>query len=280
MYTFLMLADLGDPVSQFWIGVGSLTLSGLAILVTIIMAVRGRQKKLLTYEVVSNTSVINVKNDVGEDITLLLEGKPVTNVRLYVIKVLNAGNVAIDGPGDHSRGDYSQYPNFEFTSGYLRPVVRAAIHLTGDEMFLDPEPQKRQQQLKDMIAINTEQSVVTLKPPQLNPRQAVYLRVLLEADGPERTTITSRGQIIGGEKIKQIQSPSGSSDFALCGDRRADCFCAGFVDFQFYRTDHSFYSGFLLLRLSSEWWLDLFLSHRSAGSAALQRQVPWPDRAY
>src|SRR5258708_34229957 len=97
MHTMSILAaiNLSDPIWQFWVGVGSLMLSALAIAVTIIMALRGRQKKLLTYEVVSNSSVINVENDVGENLKLVLEAGIVTQVRLHVIKLLKDVNTAM-----------------------------------------------------------------------------------------------------------------------------------------------------------------------------------------
>jgi phosphate transport system substrate-binding protein len=198
----LLLADLGDPVSQFWIGVGSLILSAVAIVITVLLALRGRQRKRLTYEVVSNTSVINVNNDVGEDLELLLGGQIVNNVRLYVIKVVNAGNIPID------EQDYRSFPSFRFQSEYARPVVRAAIHLTGSETFLLPRPADQQQQLKDMIEIDeTPGQTVILKPPLLNPRQAVHVRVLLEANGPKSTSIKVSGQIVGGDDIKEYSPP-------------------------------------------------------------------------
>jgi hypothetical protein len=112
MQTLLIEADInfGDPIFQFWIGVGSLALSALAIIVSIILAVKGRQRKILTYEVVSNSSVINVENDIGEDLKLVLEGRFVTKVRLHVIKLLNAGNTAIGSE------DYPNQLSFEFSS--------------------------------------------------------------------------------------------------------------------------------------------------------------------
>ncbi|HEX7735307.1 MAG TPA: substrate-binding domain-containing protein [Ktedonobacteraceae bacterium] len=193
MLLLFFLADLGDPASQFWIGVGSLLLSALAIVITIIVTVRGRQKKLLTHEVVSNSSVINVDNDVGEDLKLLLEGKVVTKVRLHVIKLFNAGNTAI------APEDYPNKLSFEFDSPpYQEPLIRCAIHRTEPETLLPPP------KLKNMLAIDDApaQKVMTLEPPLLNPRQAIFLKVLLLADHRDSTTMIVRGQIKDGEVRK------------------------------------------------------------------------------
>lgn len=149
-----ILADLGDPLSQFWIGVGSLVLSALAILITIVMAIRGRQRKLLTYEITSNSSVINLDKDVGRNITVLLNGQSVTNVRVYVIKLFNAGNISI------TPQDYPDNPSFVFDSPpYPHPLISGEIQDTGTAAKLPT------QKLKSMLSIDTpEQKTITLDP--------------------------------------------------------------------------------------------------------------------
>lgn len=190
MHSSVILAgiDFRDPVWQFWVGVGSLALSALAIAVTIIMALRGRQRKLLTYEVVSNTSVINVENDVGEDLKLLLEGHLVTKVRLHVIKLMNAGNTAI------ASEDYPNKLSFQFDSPpYPHPLIRGGIHRTEPKNIL-PE-----HQLKNLVSIDApEQTIMTLNPPLLNPREAIFLKVLLMANHRDTTTMNVIGQIKDG----------------------------------------------------------------------------------
>ncbi len=59
-----------------------------------------------------------------------------------------------------------------------------------------------------MVEIDeTPGQTVILKPPLLNPRQAIHLRVLLEANGPKSTTIKEAGQIVGGDVIKEYIAP-------------------------------------------------------------------------
>ena len=200
MHTLLIEADInfGDPIFQFWIGVGSLILSALAIIVSIILALKGRQRKVLTYEVVSNSSVINVENDIGEDLKLVLEGRFVTKVRLHVIKLLNAGNTAI------SSEDYPNQLSFEFSSPpYPHPLIRCAIHRTEPETLLPAH------HLKDLLSIDApEQTTMTLKPPLLNPREAIFLKVLLMAERRDSTTMRVIGQIKEGVIKKYVAPPA------------------------------------------------------------------------
>lgn len=196
-HLFVILADLGDSVSQFWIGVGSLVLSALAILVTVFVAMRNRQKKVLTYEIASNSSVVNLDKDVSSStVSLLLNGRPVTNVRVYVIKLFNAGNTSI------TPQDYPDDPSFEFSSPpYSRPLISCEVQDTGIAAKLPVR------QLKGMLSIdNTEQKTVTLKPPLLNPRDSLSLRILLMADKRDSANLNIRGQIKDGE-IKKYAAP-------------------------------------------------------------------------
>ncbi len=195
MHTALIFADLGDPIWQFWIGVGSLILSTMAILLTVVIAVRNRRRKVLTYEVVSNSSVINMDNDIGENLTLLLDGRPVNNVRLYMIKVQNAGNQAI------SPEDYPNQLSFAFTSPpFPHPLIRGGIHRTEPQAFLQPH------HLRDLLSIDApEQTTMTFKPPLLNPRDTVFLKVLVMAKSRESTTMRVFGQIKDGA-IKKYSS--------------------------------------------------------------------------
>lgn len=199
MFTALILAaiDFRDPIWQFWVGVASLGLSTLAIVITIVVAVRSRRRKVLTYEVVSNSSIINTDNDVGEDLELLLEGHPVHHVRLHVIKLLNAGNTTI------SPEDYPNQLGFEFFSAsYPHPLVLCSIHRTEPENLLPRNLRK------SLLAIDaSERSLMILKPPLLNPRDALFLKVLLMAKDRKSTTMQVIGQVKEGV-IKSYTTPS------------------------------------------------------------------------
>jgi len=188
--------DFRDPIWQFWVGCVSLVLSALAIIVTIVLTVRSRQRKLLTYEIVSNSSVINVENDVGEDLEILVEKQPVTKVRLHVIKLTNAGNTPIE------ESDYPQPLRFQFKDPFSpHPLIRCAISKTEPETLIPSD------QLKNIVSLDLDnQTYITLKTPLLNPRDAILLRVILMARDRRSTQMDVFGQIKGGQ-IK-VSAPS------------------------------------------------------------------------
>jgi hypothetical protein len=193
MHAIIVIAEtnLSDP--QLWINLGSLLLSALTILVTIVLAARGQQRKILAYEIASNSSVINEQKDVAlSNVSLTLNGRTVTNVRVLVVKLTNAGNTAI------TPQDYPDNPSLEFVSPpYPQPLVSCEVQDTGVGARLSLE------QLKKMLLIdNTGRQSVILRPPLLNPRDALFLRILLRADNRESVTLHVRGQIKDGELQK------------------------------------------------------------------------------
>lgn len=197
MHTAILFAaiDFRDPIWQFWVGALSLLISAIAVLVTIILAARNRQRKLLTYEIISNTSVINVENDVGEDLEILVEHKPVTKVRLHVIRLMNAGNMPIEA------GDYPQPLRFQFRDPFSpNPLIRCAISRT------EPEGLIPEDHLKSLVSLDDNQTFIALKTPLLNPRDAIILRALLTARDRHSTQMDVVGQVKGGQ-IK-LSAPS------------------------------------------------------------------------
>jgi hypothetical protein len=51
-----------------------------------------RVRKVLAFEIVSNSPLLRVRDEVKEKIQVLYEGQPVGNVGLIIVKVLNEGN--------------------------------------------------------------------------------------------------------------------------------------------------------------------------------------------
>lgn len=206
MSIFSVLANIGSQVPppfwgdpQFWIGVGSLVLSAATILVTIAIAARSQQKKVLTYEIASNSSVVNQEKDIAEaNVSVLVNGRQANNVRVFVVRLFNAGNAAI------TPQDYAVPPIFEFDSPpYSRPLISGEVQDTGVGANLPAA------QLKSMLAIdpNTQKSLF-LRPPLLNPRDSLFVRVLLMANQRGSATIGFKAQIKDGEIRRYVASRS------------------------------------------------------------------------
>lgn len=84
-----------DPTAQFIIGT---ILALLAILVPIYLVLR--QRKALSYEVISFSSIIS--EYAKDKLIILYNAIPVENVRLLVIRLVNSGNIPIT-PTDYER---------------------------------------------------------------------------------------------------------------------------------------------------------------------------------
>src|SRR5947208_7078313 len=54
-----------------------------------------RNRKEISYEVVSNAPIASINKEVKDKVEILYEGKPVKDLSLLVLKVWNSGNVAV-----------------------------------------------------------------------------------------------------------------------------------------------------------------------------------------
>jgi uncharacterized integral membrane protein len=86
-----MLEFLRDSIWQF---IGALV-GLLAIVLTIVLYQRQRQQKAFTYEVVANTRLLTVSKEIRRRVKILLDDKPVEDVRYVLLRFTNSGNVPI-----------------------------------------------------------------------------------------------------------------------------------------------------------------------------------------
>src|SRR4051794_3303710 len=82
-----MTEALRDPLWQF-IGV---VLTVLVTVVTVLVIPRKR----LSYYIVTQSSVVTVRGEIGSRLRILFDEKPVGKINLFVISILNHGNVPI-----------------------------------------------------------------------------------------------------------------------------------------------------------------------------------------
>lgn len=177
---------LRDPIWQF-IGI----LVGLATFV--LAAFWQKKRKKIAYEIISNTQLLSVKDEVKSRLQILFDQKPVHNLNLVVLKIYNAGNEPI------SPEDFKDKLTVEF--GDNAQILEADV--------VDVFP-------KNMQA-NIEQTAnsISLVPLLLNDGDSVKLKILLSKYSHIHITgrITGVNQI-SGAGIEQLTPRSFLKDLA------------------------------------------------------------------
>lgn len=183
-------------VGTFWIGVASALITLLGVGVAILIDLKSKQRKLITYELEDhNTNLVSIDRDKGENITILVDGKPVEQVRYQLIKIRNEGNVAIEDK------DYDpQKPLRIFftpqtgsrTSQSSEIILRAGIPEAAPDLEISG------QNAKDYIILETsdvQNQYVAMKKLMLNAGDWIKIKVLTLV----KVNIEVRGQIKNGQ---------------------------------------------------------------------------------
>lgn len=149
-----------------------------AILVSVLLYLKQKSRKELSYEIVSSASVVSVASNVSSKLQILFEGKPVTRtVHLLVIRLTNTGNQPV------KREDYYTPIEFQFNASAARILDAEIMESQPPGASLDKDP--------TLLA----DGKVRLLPGLLNEKEQVQLSILLEGEdaSPE---VSAR--IIGG----------------------------------------------------------------------------------
>src|SRR2546430_1445604 len=86
--------DLRDPIWIFWLSL-VIAVAGIGLWV---FQARDRKHKELTYEVVAKTRLLSLAStptDIKQRLEIRLDGRPVQDIDLVLIKLRNSGNVDI-----------------------------------------------------------------------------------------------------------------------------------------------------------------------------------------
>ena len=89
---------LRDPIWQFI----AVIIALMTIPVSIILYWKQRRRKALSYEIVSVTPLLSIKEEIKGKMRILFENKPVQQVYLILVKITNSGNLPIS-PSDYER---------------------------------------------------------------------------------------------------------------------------------------------------------------------------------
>jgi hypothetical protein len=152
-------------------------LAVIAIAIPVILYWIQRQKRALSWQLVSNTPLLSIDKEIKENLEVLYNGKQVQDVQLIIAKIINTGNVPIKSI------DYERPINFNFGEN--------ARILTAEVTETSPDSLK--------ASANVEGKKVILPPTLMNNRDWITLKILVnQYDGP----ISVDGRIVGVKEIK------------------------------------------------------------------------------
>lgn len=175
-----MLELLRDPAWQF---VGAI-LTLVALAATFLIYWLQRQRKSLSYEVVSQNQLLTVREELEGRLQVLYEGEPARDICLLVIKLLNSGNVAV------SAADYER--PVSFATGASSKILSAAV------TDVDPE--------NLAVDISVDDSRVTVQPVLLNAKDSITLKLLVSDFSG---SLSVDGRVVGVKTISNVGQTSG-----------------------------------------------------------------------
>lgn len=171
-----MFEILRDPLWQF---IGAV-LALVAIIVSVFLYRRQRRNKELSYEIISNTALLTMEEDVRQKMQILFNGKPMEQVYLVVLRIVNSGNLPI------------------LTTDYVRPV---SLSFGEEAQILTAEIAETNPRSLHASAKIDGKRVVIL-PTLLNQGDTIKLKMLV---GKSIGQITVDGRIVGVKDIKKTR---------------------------------------------------------------------------
>lgn len=171
-----MIDLLRDPVWQF---VGAV-LAAIAIVIAVFFYYRQRKRKRLSYQILANTPVLTVDEQIRGKLKVSYEDIPVQNLKLLLLKFINTGNLPI------ATGDFERPLSISFDS--------EAKILSSEVIASSPSD------LSPSISATTHR--IALSPLLLNPKDNFTIKALVsEHQGP--FSVTAR--IVGVERVAYVE---------------------------------------------------------------------------
>jgi hypothetical protein len=150
----------------------------IAIAITVILYWIQRQKRALSWQVVSNTPLLSIDKEIKGNLEVLYKGKHVQDVQLIIAKIINTGNVPITST------DYERPINFEF--GKNTRILTAEVTETSSDSL--------------KASANIEGEKVILPPILMNKHDWITLKLLVNQYDDH---ISVDGRIVGVNKINE-----------------------------------------------------------------------------
>ena len=169
-----MIEIIRDPIWQFV----AVILAVVALIITIIFFFHQRQKKAISWQIISNSHLLKIDLDIKRNLQVLFNGKPVQDIQLIIVRIINTGNVPIKST------DYEGPINLNF--GKDAQILTAEI--------INTNPNNLE------VSANIEEKEVIIPPTLMNSRDWITLKILVsQFCGP--ITVVSR--IVGVKEIKE-----------------------------------------------------------------------------
>jgi hypothetical protein len=149
-----------------------------------------RQKRELSYILISDTSVVNVHKGFKEKVKVTYLGVPTKTLQLIRVKIINTGNQAI------KKEDFDE----PLTFVDLKPLKNDKV----SGFFTLDIPEVNPKDLRpEVLSYNGR---LGIKPLLLNPGDSVTVDILNIDTVDNVTKIDIRGRIVGVKKIKELKS--------------------------------------------------------------------------
>ncbi len=178
-----MLEILRDPLWQFI----AVILTSLTILISYFLYRKQRQRKALSYEILSLTPLLSMNEEVKGKLEIRFSGEPVQQVHLVQIKITNSGNVPIVAT------DYERQVNLSF--GEKAKILTVEV--------VETTPKSLQVAVQKTIEGSKEKAL--LPPILMNQGDSFTFKMLVSSFAKP---ITIDGRIVG---VKEIAKASKSS---------------------------------------------------------------------
>jgi len=175
-----------DTIWQF-VGV---VLALVSIFVTVYFSISQYRKKSLVYVVMAETPLLTVNEELKSKIQVLYQDKPIQDVHLIVLKILNSGQIPI------LEKDFESSLTFQF--GKTANILSAEIIETSPASFSP--------------TISFQDTTLSISPTLFNSKDMVAIKILA---AQYNGNITASARIVGVSEIKRTGEYSLSEDIAI-----------------------------------------------------------------
>jgi len=147
--------------------------------VTFVFALSQRQKKAISYQIVSNTALLSVSEEIKDKFQMTYQGRIVQQPHLVIVKIFNSGNVPIK------------------SKDYEEPLI---VHFEADPQLIsieiiesDPNDVK--------ASFKVENSAIVIEPKLLNKADSIRIKALT---GKPCSNPNVTGRIEGVKRIMEF----------------------------------------------------------------------------